>query len=468
MKRSLLFILLFCCCGLLGAQSEWITVDDILVEGYKQTKRRVIIRELPFAHGDTILLSDLPEKIREGERQLMNTGLFNSAEITYANWEGATNKVSFNITVTETWYLYPFPIFELADRNFNVWWREQGRSLNRVNIGLEFSHYNFTGWQDKFEVGFKYGYTRSYSVEYKLPYLNRAGTLGLSTRVNFARNRELNYRTEGNKQLFFGDDDRFLRQRFEVQAGLAWRPALYGNHTLEYGYFQNWVDPLIIQEYNPNYYANGSNRQRYFRLAYIFNYDFRDIRAYPWEGYYLEASLEKDGLGFFDDRNALTLRARAEKFIPFGNQRWSLGLVARAKYSFIREFQPYNDNRALGFGRDKVTGFDLYIIDGLDATILRSNLRFEIWRGNIEFGEWVFIEAFRTLPFRVNLSLANDVGVANDPFVNRQVNPLSNRLLYGGGLGLDFIFYYDFVFRVSYQYNDLGEGGFIVDFSLGL
>ena len=227
------------------------------------------------------------------------------------------------------------------------------------------------------------------------------------------------------------------------------------------------MDPLIIQEFNPDYFANGSNRQRFFRAAYHFAFDYRDIRAYPWEGYYIGGTIEKDGLGFFNDRNALTLRARAEKFIPFWN-RWSLGLVTRLKYSFIRQQQPYNDNRALGFGQDKLTGFEFYIIDGLDAAMLRSNLRFEIWRGNIEFGKWVFIEAFRTLPFRLNLSVANDIGVANDPFANRQVNPLSNRLLYGGGVGLDFIFYYDFVFRVSYQYNDLGEGNLILDFSLGL
>ena len=194
MKKIFLLIPIICClCDCLSAQPDWITVDDIAVEGYRRTKRAVIMRELPFAHGDTIALAQLPDKIREAERQLMNTGLFNSAEITYADWEGETHKVDLKITVTETWYLYPVPIFELADRNFNVWWREQGRSLDRVNIGLEFSHYNFTGWRDKFEVGFKYGYTRSYAIEYNQPYINRSGTLGLSGKIKFSRNRELNY-----------------------------------------------------------------------------------------------------------------------------------------------------------------------------------------------------------------------------------------------------------------------------------
>ena len=25
----------------------------------------------------------------------------------------------------ENWYIFPIPKFELADRNFNVWWKEQ-------------------------------------------------------------------------------------------------------------------------------------------------------------------------------------------------------------------------------------------------------------------------------------------------------------------------------------------------------
>ena len=99
--------------------------------------------------------------------------------------------------------------------------------------------------------------------------------------------------------------------------------------------------------------------------------------------------------------------------------------------------------------------------------VVQTSLRYELWNGDIDFGKWVPLEAFRYLPFRFNLSMNNDVGVANDPF-NAYPNPLNRRALWGGGFGLDFIFYYDFVFSLQYSRNILGEGGIFLDFSAGL
>jgi len=175
--------------------------------------------------------------------------------------------------------------------------------------------------------------------------------------------------------------------------------------------------------------------------------------------------VEKDGLGVFGDRNALTVNLFAEKYWPLGKQ-WSFSLATRTKYSLIRQPQSYQFNRGIGFGRNRISGYELYVIDGLDMALLRSNLRFQIWRGNISFGKWVFIDSFRELPFRFNLSLSNDLGIVNDPFGTRSGNPLNNQLLWGGGLGLDFVFYYDFVFRLQYSVNELGEGGFFLDFNI--
>ena len=90
--------------GVCNAQ-DWIIVEDIDVEGLHRTREAVIRREIPFAPGDTVALAELPKKVTEGERQLMNTGLFNSAKITYANWEGATQRVKLRIDLVETWYL---------------------------------------------------------------------------------------------------------------------------------------------------------------------------------------------------------------------------------------------------------------------------------------------------------------------------------------------------------------------------
>ncbi|MEL6659228.1 MAG: BamA/TamA family outer membrane protein [Bacteroidota bacterium] len=469
-KVILLFILapLFFL-SLAKAQTQnggWIILDDITVEGHKRTREAVVFRELPFRIGDTIPLEILADKIIEAERQLMNTGLFSQTSITYKNWEGATQRVHLLIEVLENWYLYPVPTFDLADRNFNVWWKEQNRSLQRVNIGLEVNHTNFSGWGDELEIGFEYGYTRSFNASYNLPYINKKQTLGIGTNFKYDRNREVNYATLNNKQEFYRDDDKFLRRKLQADANLTWRPKLYARHTFALEYHHEQVDPIIIQEFNPDYFGDSNTDLRFFRLLYIFDYDFRDNRAYPWSGYVYGGELNKDGIGFFDDRSALTLQLYAAKYWPVG-KRWSFGLSGGGKYSFIREQQASRYNRALGFGRNRVTGFELYVLDGLDAAYLRKNIRFRLWEGDITFGKWVFLEAFRQLPFHLNLTVSNDLGYVNSPF-NDRPNPLNNTLLWGGGVGLDFVFYYDFVLGLRYNGNHLGDRGFFLDFEIGI
>lgn len=446
--------------------SDWIILDDITVEGHKRTREAVIFREIPFQIGDTIPLAILPDKIIEAERQLMNTGLFSQTSITYKNWEGATQRVHLLIEVLENWYLYPVPTFDLADRNFNVWWKEQNRSLQRVNIGLEVNHTNFSGWGDELEIGFEYGYTRSFNASYNLPYINKKQTLGIGTSFQYDRNREVNYATFDNKQEFFRDDDKFLRRKLQADADLTWRPKLYARHTWALEFHREEVDPIIIQEFNPDYFGDDKTELEFFRLLYIFDYDFRDNRAYPWSGHVYGGELIKDGVGIFGDRSALTLQLYGARYWPVG-KRWSFGLSGGGKYSFIRQPQAYRYNRALGFGRNRVTGFELYVLDGLDAAYLSKNVRFRVWEGDITFGKWVFIEAFRQFPFHLNLTFSNDLGYVNSPFNTRE-NPLNNQLLWGGGVGLDFVFYYDFVLGIRYNGNHLGDRGIFLDFDIGI
>ncbi|RMF04418.1 MAG: hypothetical protein D6772_00605 [Bacteroidetes bacterium] len=448
------------------AQVDFIIVEDLQIEGNKKTRAEVLLREMPFAPGDTIRLDELVDKVDEAERQLMNTGLFVSADISYADWEGSTGLVTFLVTVAESWYIYPLPTFELADRNFNVWWKDQGRSLQRVNIGMNFEHENFTGWRDELDIGFEYGYTRAYRISYDFPYLNRRKTIGLWSSMEWGRRREVNYATQANKQAFFRDDDRFLQQQVQIEFELSWRPALYSTHTLAVGFYQDQVDQQIIEDFNPNYFTNGSNEQRYLSLAYLYQQDLRDNRDYPWKGYNWGGSLTKDGLGIYGDRNALTLELYGERYWS-PHPGWSLGLGARGKYSLLRRPQSYQNNRAIGFGRSRVIGYELFLVDGLDMALLRSNVRFELWRGQIEFGRWVFLEAFRKLPLRLNLSLSYDVAYVNSPF-NTGDNPLNNRLFSGVAPGLDLVLYYDYAFRIQYSYSDQGMGSVVLGFRLGI
>ena len=135
--------------------------------------------------------------------------------------------------------------------------------------------------------------------------------------------------------------------------------------------------------------------------------------------------------------------------------------------SLIRQRQPYYDNRALGFGDDFLRGYEYYIIDGLDMAYLKANLRFQLLNKEINVGKWVFIKQFRRMPIKTYLSINNNFGFANDPFDNGE-NFLNERLLWGGGLGIDFVLYYDKVFRVEYSFNHLLENGLFLHLNLNI
>ncbi len=463
--------LLFSCLWLarLSAQPvrmEFVYVDEVTIEGNKKTRGSIIRRELLFQPGDTLLLSELGEILERSEQLVLNTGLFNAAQIVFKNWEGSTNRVHLHVKVEENWYLYPVPVFELADRNFNVWWVEQNRSLSRVNYGVEFTHLNLTGRRDKLNLRLNFGYTRNYRIRYSLPYFNAKQTLGFFSEVSYSQNKEVNYITRENKQEFYRREDRFVYERFHTNAGLSIRPGFRTNHAFILGFQQNRIDETVATELNPDYFLDQRQLQRFFSLIYQYSFENRDVRFYPWSGNFFAFTLEKDGLGVFSDRNALTVFSRYDQHFPFG-KRWSLALGLRGKLSLIREQQPYNDNRAMGFLGNTPHGFEYYIIDGLDMVFFQSSLHFALFGAQVNFGKLMPIKAFRKMPIKLYLSLNNDAGYVNDPFAADD-NFLSNTPLWGGGFGLDVVLFYDKVLRLEYSVNHLKEGGLFLHFNLNI
>ncbi len=453
--------------GYLQAQDDTVQLVDIQVEGNGLTRTGVILRELPFAIGDVVSLDVLPQRLREGELQLMNTGLFTAAEITYANWEGETNDVTLRVVVSENWYIYPVPTFELADRNFNVWWTEQNRSLDRINVGGEFTHQNFSGRADRLKVGAEFGYTRTFSLGYDLPYVGPNRNWGISVDANFRQNREINYKTKYNKHQFFNDPSSFIYQEFFTGLEAAFRPKLYTRHSWRVGYQRNTVDDSILER-NTDFFGSGQQKQRFLSISYRLVTDRRDVRSYPWKGNYTSIEMIKDGLGLFGDRNTFTVSGNYRQYFPLGKQnRWSLGMIASGKLSVIRSHQAYNYHRALGYGVNSLRGYEFYVMDGLDLALLKTSLRFRLFEERLSFGKLVPIRAFRTMPVRAYFGIYGDTGFAHDPHFHSN-NPLNNRLLYGGGLGIDLVMYYDKVIRLQYNMNHLQEAGFFLKLDLNI
>jgi outer membrane protein assembly factor BamA len=133
-------------------------IDSILYTGNKKTQNYIIRRELDFKAGDTIASTTLTGMFLQNRSRILNTGLFKEVALNIKSWDTESNHISIEIKVQEAWYIYPIPIFELADRNFNVWWDEFNGSLSRVNYGIRFTHNNLTGQQDALKLTAQFGY----------------------------------------------------------------------------------------------------------------------------------------------------------------------------------------------------------------------------------------------------------------------------------------------------------------------
>ena len=112
-------------------------------------------------------------------------------------------------------------------------------------------------------------------------------------------------------------------------------------------------------------------------------------------------------------------------------------------------------------------GYELYVIDGLDYGILKTSVHFGLYNGTIKLGKLMPLKGFKNIPTKVFLGANNDFGYANDPHYGVS-NPLSNSLLHGYGLGLDFVFLYTSVIQLEYSWNKIGDSGVYLHFRSSL
>ncbi len=462
----LLSLLLVLSWGILPAQAfDAVTVEEIVVSGNFKTKNDLILREILLSPGNVVSGNTLQDLVEESRELLINTGLFNQVSVAWENT--APGRVRLLVDVREMWYVFPVPVLDLADRNFNIWWVEHRRSLDRITYGLDFTHQNFSGRNDKLSLGFKLGYSQKFEISYRRPYLNASKTLGINAKFQLQRNRELNYRTFENKQSFYRrESDDFVYEQLRIYSIFTYRSKWRSFHDFAFFYNRDLVDDIVIRQLNPDFFPTTLPLYRYFSLSYAYRLDHRDIRSYPMRGFLLTAELKKDGLGIYGDRDALTLRPRYEQYFTL-HPKWSIAGMLSGKYSFIRKPQPYNDNRAIGFREDFMRGYEYYLVDGLDMFLWKTSLRREIIQRNWYLGKWMPLQSLRTMPMKCYLSLNQDLGYVNDPFSGIN-NDFSGRLLWGRGLGLDMVFFYDKVFRIEYSFNHLMENGLFLRFSSGI
>lgn len=432
-------------------QSDIIQIDKVFIVGYKKTKEHIIRRELSLTDGTLLTWSQLNEDIKADKRKLINTSLFLSVDINVI--ELSKEKVDIIIRVAERWYFFPIPIFNLADRNFTEWWVNQNADLSRVDWGIKLRHFNFRGRREVLNIIAQFGYTKLFRIAYSFPYIEKNQKLGLSFYGDYATNKNIAFRTVRHRQQFL-DSDEVLRERWSAGVTLGYRPNFYSSHSFGLNFSSTNVSDSVTES-NPDYFLNGNDQQRYFGLSYTFIWDFRDFKSYPLTGAYFRATAKKTGLWIYDDVNIFSLNARYSRYFDLGKKFYFgssiTGLISTP------DVQPYYNFSGIGFGRDFLRGYERYIIEGQYYAVNKNNLKRLLFSFETDISNIIKMKQFSKIPFSAYFTLNFDQGyVVNYP--NYSENSLfTNRYIFGGGIGVDVISFYDFVMRWEYSVNIEGE-----------
>lgn len=432
-------------------------IDKIFIVGNKKTKEKIILRELDVEVNDVLLYSELEKVIKLDKNKILNTGLFVSVKISIL--ELSPTIVDLVIQVKERWYTFPLPIFKLADRNFNEWWTNQGRDLSRVDYGLRFYQYNVRGMNERLRLTAQFGFTKIFDLQYTAPSLDKAQKNGLTVFGTFTENKNLAYKSSGHKLVFL-DADFTLRETFSTGLVYSHRGSFYNTNYITLSFNHKEINDTVAT-LNPDYFLDGKTRQDYFLLSYEFRRDLRDIRAYPLKGFLLFAEANKLGLGIFNDINQFEVKASYSRYLPLKNNYYVSSSLS-GQMSFPRA-QPYLHFKGFGYQQQNVRGYELYVIEGHNYLLHKTTFKKQLYKGAQSLGNTFPLEQFRSIPIAIYLKSYFDAGIVDNNIYYPENTRLTNRLIYGGGLGLDFVTYYDLVLRLEYSLNSIGESGLFIN-----
>ena len=434
-----------------------VTVGRVMIIGNKKTKDRIISRELTLKPGDTIRMSKIAETLLWDKRKIYNLRLFNVVSIRIL--ETSPNTIDLLVEVEERWYTWPAPIFELSDRNFNEWWQNYNHDFNRVNYGIKLDQYNVRGRNETLRLQAQFGFSQRFELSYTIPYIDRNQKQGLVFEYSYGNPRNLAFFTNDHK-LEFARSSTALRTSQAATIGYTYRKNFFETHQLSIGYRSSVIKDTVAN-LNENYFGGQTDfKQNYANIQYQFKSEHRDVILYPLKGYQITVTLQRNGLGFEGNVNQWIANATYAHHWDLGKQLYLSNFTAGY---LSNPDQPYNLFSALGYQRQIVRGYEVYVIEGprfiVNKTTFKKRIFSKTWRW-----EEAPLEQFRHMPFAIYLKVFGDWGyVENYPYYqDKQINTrLANKMLAGYGSGFDLVMPYDVVFRFEYTFTAEGTQGFV-------
>jgi len=431
-----------------------LTVGSITLVGNKITHDKIILREIEFSTGEKMTTGELNLLIEKSRQNLINRSLFNFVTFTKKENNGT---VDIEVAVVERWYIWPIPIINTAGRNLNAWW--ETKDFGRLNYGVDLKVDNFRGRMEKLNIIVQGGFDQTLAAKWTIPYLTKKQFLGIGIGGGYQRNREVIVATVDNKPQYYESITGYAQQRGFGIIDFTLRPKFNFLHTLTLGFDHYSFQDTLLQ-INPDY-AFDTTKYNFITLGYLYKHDFRDYKPYPLTGYYFDVGIKKQGLGLTgNDIDIWSFSFVFDQYIHI-YKRWYFAYSVNTLLTSAGK-KPYFLTPAFGYIGMEIRGYELFIINGQNFGLFKSNFKFEIIPKTVKRIKRIKSEKFGKVFYALYANLFFDLGYASDD-EKYGLNPLANQLLWGTGIGIDFITYYDLVIRFEYTINKQGDHGFFLN-----
>jgi outer membrane protein assembly factor BamA len=419
------------------------TIKDIEIEGNSKTREAIILRELSFTENEQLPLNVLVEKFAEAKKQLMNLALFRNVVVSLKSITG--NDAIVNISVLERWYIYPMPFLKIVERSFGEWVDKM--DMDRVNYGIRLTHTNTTGRNDKFYLKLMNGYTREVSFSYNNIYLDKALKWSSGISAGYGQNREVNYSTKDNRQMFLKKNNEYIHSFFFTNLSFDYRPAIKTKHNFSFGYNRESLSDSVFA-LNPDF--SFQKIIEIPHLSYGFSFQDVDFLPYPTQGQTIYAGFLKKG--FVSDINLWQFTLKTQNVFTLSDKYFlNLQMAGMLKLPFR---QPFITRRLIGYDGFYIQGYDRYVIDGVGGGFARTTLTRKLVNTSFNLSS-NRIKQLNYIPLKVYAKVFANAGYVHD--VEANPNTLANTFLYAGGAGIDVVLFYNLIFRFQWGINHLGQ-----------
>lgn len=386
------------------------TIAQIEISGNRVTKKEIIQREMKLKPGDQ---ADL-ERLEIDQLRVQSLDIFSRVEFNLIQRQG---EVVLIITVTEEWYIFPLPYWELTND-----------TPPKIIYGFRYEQRNFRGRDETVIVDLWSGADRGFHISHNNPWV--AGTPMLGRSIN------LYQKTQTSRLLAFRGKD--LEERHsvaEVRMGKRWTIEL----TSEVG-----AKFRLVQAENPLQLASGGQLDRLFEAQLLTIWDGRDLRTFPRRGLYFGTGFAQGWiLNDCDQYRSFSFDLRT--YVPYKDLslctrfQWQPGMGNVPPYDWfiVEDTAPIRSSKLADEG-------DSFLMGSLELRVELYHLRYYTWRHAP-----VLKQYFRNLKYGLASELFLDAGDAYQGDKSVTVGSL----MWGFGFGLLLRVPYVDVIRLETSWN---------------